>query len=143
MFRRECFDAIGGYVPLRYGGPDWYAEISARMKGWRVRAFPELVVYHHRNTGTADGILRYKFRQGLMDFSLGSDPTFEIFKCLSRIRERPYILAGLLRLAGFSWSYCCGEKRSVPEDFVQYLRKEQREKLCSSFLVLVKKFVKA
>ena len=27
MFRRRCLDDIGGaYVPLPYGGPDWYAE---------------------------------------------------------------------------------------------------------------------
>ncbi len=36
LVRRECFERIGGYAPLKYGGPDWCAEVNARMRGWRV-----------------------------------------------------------------------------------------------------------
>src|ERR1017187_8419322 len=49
LFRRKCLNDVGGaYIPLPYGGPDWYAEIKARMHDWEVRSFPELKVYHHR-----------------------------------------------------------------------------------------------
>ena len=40
LFRRECFEAIGGYMALKWGGMDTVAEIMARMRGWEVRAFP-------------------------------------------------------------------------------------------------------
>ena len=33
-FRREVFDAIGGYIPLEYGGSDGLAGAMAKMKGW-------------------------------------------------------------------------------------------------------------
>src|SRR5271157_4953312 len=42
LFRKECFVAIGGYLPLEHGGIDSAAEITARAKGWTVRTFPEI-----------------------------------------------------------------------------------------------------
>ena len=48
LFRRECFEAIDGYLPLRYGGPDWHAGVVARMRGWQVQSFDDLPVRHHR-----------------------------------------------------------------------------------------------
>ena len=37
MFRRECFEQIGGYIPRKIGGIDLVAVITARMKGWTRR----------------------------------------------------------------------------------------------------------
>src|ERR1051326_8602450 len=54
LFRRKCFDQIEGYVPNRAGGIDWIAVMKARMKGWKVRCFPQMRYYHHRALGTAD-----------------------------------------------------------------------------------------
>ena len=39
VFRRECFEQIGGYVPVKGGGIDLIAVITARMKGWKTRTF--------------------------------------------------------------------------------------------------------
>jgi glycosyltransferase involved in cell wall biosynthesis len=33
LFRRECFEDIGGYIPNKAGGIDWIAVTTARMKG--------------------------------------------------------------------------------------------------------------
>ena len=33
LFRRECYERIGGYLPMRYGGIDSVAEIMVRMHG--------------------------------------------------------------------------------------------------------------
>lgn len=128
LFRRECFEAIGGYLPLRCG-EDWHAEVAARMNGWHVQAFPELKVFHHRATGTADGLLRHCFRQGQMDYSFGSDPLFELLKCILRFREKPLVAGGLARMAGFTWSSCIREEREVSREFVDFLRREQKERL--------------
>ncbi|MFQ5737584.1 MAG: glycosyltransferase [Acidobacteriota bacterium] len=133
LFRRECFESFGGYLPLRYGGSDWHAEVIVRMKGWRVVSFPELRALHHRPTGSAYGLLRYRFQQGLMDSSLGSHPSFEILKLIRRFPEKPYALGALARLAGFVWAYCRGEKRAVPDEFVEFLRREQKERLWLAF----------
>jgi poly-beta-1,6-N-acetyl-D-glucosamine synthase len=129
LVRRECYDAIGGYAVLEYGGEDWHAQISAQIKGWRVAAFPDLEIYHHRRTGEADNLVRHKFRQGRMDYSFGSNPLFEILKCLQRLSERPVVIGSAARLAGFFWSCARKEARPVSEEFVGYLRSEQRKKM--------------
>jgi glycosyltransferase involved in cell wall biosynthesis len=129
LFRRACFEVVGGYLPLPYGGPDWAAEITARINGWRVRSFPELPVRHYRPTSSAGGIVRSRYRQGLMDYSLGCLPMFEIVKCLHRIAAHPFVIGSLARLAAFGVSYIVRAPRSVTPEVVQYLREEQRQRL--------------
>jgi glycosyltransferase involved in cell wall biosynthesis len=129
LVRRQCYEEIGGYVALKYGGEDWHAEINARMLGWRVQAFPDLKVMHHRPTGGADWVLRHRFREGKMDYSVGSYLIFELFKCVRRIPESPIALGAFVRFIGFCWSYAGNEGRLVSPDFVKFLRREQRHKI--------------
>lgn len=129
LVRRECYDAIGGYAVLKYGGEDWCAQIKARMMGWEVESLAELKIFHHRHTGGSNHWLRNSFRLGRLDHAFGSDPPFEVMKCLRRVREKPYLAVALTRLAGFTWSYLCREPREVPDDFVSFLRQEQKERL--------------
>lgn len=133
LVRRECYEAIGGYAILEYGGEDWHAQTSARMKGWSAEAFPELKILHHRPTGEGDILARHKFRQGRMDYSLGSEPVFEILKCLQRLTEKPLFMGGGIRLMGFFWSLLIREPRPVSDEFVAFLRAEQKEKTLSIF----------
>jgi hypothetical protein len=129
LVRRECYRAIGGYRALKYGGEDWCAEVSARMRGWRVEATPNLKVLHHRPTGAVDRPLRHCFREGKMDFSVGSHPLFEVFKCARRIPERPAVIGALLRFIGFWSGYTTNEPRLVSPEFVSFLRHEQKRRL--------------
>jgi glycosyltransferase involved in cell wall biosynthesis len=129
LFRRECFEDIGGYIALPYGGPDWVAEVTARMKGWGVKSFAHLKVYHHRRTASVGGVLQNRLRLGLLDYSLGSHPLFELLKDARRLTEKPYIIGGIVRLCGFMWGYARKEKRMVPPEFIKYLRKEQKGRI--------------
>jgi 2-polyprenyl-3-methyl-5-hydroxy-6-metoxy-1,4-benzoquinol methylase len=135
LFRRQCYESIGGYIPLKYGGPDWCAEVMARMKGWQVESFPDVQVYHHRHTGSAGGKLHGMFSEGLRAFSVGSHPIFELFKCLHRIKNKPYLIYSFLRMTGYICGYFIKEKRIVSDEFVTYLRNEQKQKLLSRLLI--------
>jgi hypothetical protein len=53
LFRRQCFEDVGGYIPNPAGGIDWIAVTTAQMKGWRTRSFPQKQFHHHRTLGTA------------------------------------------------------------------------------------------
>ena len=128
MFRRECYQEIGGLLPIEYGGEDWYAEIMARKCGWRVQCFPELVVHHRREIGNAGGSLRYCYKQGFADYCLGSHPLFEFIKLARRVSWRPYLVGALARLLGFAVAYFRVE-RAVPPEFIAFLRKEQMSRL--------------
>ncbi len=53
LFRRRCFEEIGGYIPHRAGGIDWMAVTTARMMGWKTKSFREKFFFHYRHLGTA------------------------------------------------------------------------------------------
>jgi hypothetical protein len=133
MFRKRCYEEIGDFLPSRYGGEDWYAEVKSRMLGWEVQSYPELKIYHHKVARTTRGTIKEKIREGLMDYSLGSHPCFEMMKCLNRMGEKPFVLASIVRLLGFLYGYVGGEKRKVTDDFVGYLRREQLKRIENYF----------
>lgn len=132
LFRKECYQKIGGYIPLKYGGDDSIADIMVRMNGWESRSFKEYKVLHHRPCGTTTGYSLYKARyiQGKTDYSIGSHPLFMIAKMISRmLKEKPLIIGSLVRTIGYLTSYIVMEKKQVPADVVKYLRKEQISRL--------------
>ena len=129
LLRRECYEAVGDYLPLRYGGEDTCADVTARMRGWKVRAFSDLPVFHHRKTAMAGGLLRNRFKKGLMHYSLGYLPRYEVLSCLRRTWDHPFALGALLQIAGFCCGYVRHESRLVSNPFVAFLRDEQRQRL--------------
>jgi glycosyltransferase involved in cell wall biosynthesis len=129
MFRRPCFEKIGGYSPLPYGGADWLAQIDAAMAGWDWRAFPELPVLHYRPTSSAGGRLRGQFHLGLMDGSFGAHPLFEMFKCARRVGVKPWIIAACARFSGYCWWNITGRKPLIQPEKVVFLRKTQLRKI--------------
>ncbi len=125
MFRREVLETVGDYVPLPYGGPDWHIEVRVRMKGWGVHPVSECTAYHHRPTGAAGGVLRYCYRQGRMDYALGSHPVFETIKLVKRAFIKPYFVGSFVRFAGFASAVMSRETRPVSNEFMQFIREEQ------------------
>jgi poly-beta-1,6-N-acetyl-D-glucosamine synthase len=130
MFRRECFDEIGGYIPRKIGGIDHVAVITARMKGWRTRTFLEKTYAHHRRMGTAtENPFMVAWTGGKKDFVLGGDAIFEFFRCVYQTTRPPILVGGLLRMAGYTWAALSRVERQVPAELVRYRRKEQMQRL--------------
>ena len=130
LFRRECFDAIGGYLPLRQGGVDAAAEIMARQKGWRVRTFGDVPVLEHRRTGTATADpLSARRREGARLRSLGYRWSFFVARCVRRSLEKPPVIGSLVALYGYLASAARRDPVVLPDDAIAYLRDEQRRKL--------------
>lgn len=132
VFRKRCFEQIGGYLPLKYGGEDTCSCIMARMNGWKSWSFPELCVVHNKPVGTghAGNMLRIRFRHGLNEYGMATHPLFMLVKSLRRcIKERPIVLGGVARMAGFIYGYCLREKRQIPDDMVRFIRQEQMGRL--------------
>jgi hypothetical protein len=130
FFRRECYDSVGGLIPLRWGGHDAVANAMAKRMGWRVRSFAELRAFHHRPTGTAGTTVRNaRFREGMQDFYMGYHVLFELGKCGRRLLEPPYVIGSVLRLCGYLKPLLTLRKPIPPADFVQHLRHEQMSRL--------------
>ena len=130
MFRYRCFQDIGGYVANPAGGVDWIAVMTARMKGWTVRSFPEKRFHHHRSMGTAErGMLSALFSYGEKDYYLGNSPIWELFRVAYRIAKKPRITGGLALLLGYSWAAVRRTKRAVSPELMRFHRQEQMTKL--------------
>jgi len=130
LFRRKCFEDIGGYKPIKGGGIDWVAVTTARMKGWKTRTFTEKTCLHHRRTGTSkDGLLKARFRVGQKDYYLGGHPVWEVFRALYQMTLRPYIVGGALIFMGYVWASVNRYERPIPRDLVDFRRKEEMQRL--------------
>jgi biofilm PGA synthesis N-glycosyltransferase PgaC len=130
VFRRACFEAIGGYVPVKSGGIDHIAVMTARMKGWTTRTFTEKTCLHHRDIGSAEhGVLAAKFRVGAQDYRLGGHPLFELFRTAYQLTRRPFVVGGLAILAGYVWSAIGGVERSISRELMEFRRREQMQRL--------------
>src|SRR5438876_8770926 len=130
LFRRECFQEIGGYVPNQAGGLDWIAVMTARMKGWKVRAFPEKRFHHYRTLGTAGkGGLSALFSYGEKDYYLGGSPVWQLFRVAYRMAKKPFVLGGLALLSGYIWASLRRVKRAVSPELMRFHQREQMKKL--------------
>jgi poly-beta-1,6-N-acetyl-D-glucosamine synthase len=130
LFRRECFEDIGGYVPLKGGCIDHVAVVSARMKNWKTRTFTEKICLHHREMGTAQhGELAAKFKLGAKDYSVGNHPVWEVFRTFYQMRNRPFVTGGLALGSGYAWSMVRRVRRPVSGELVAFTRREQMQRL--------------
>ncbi|HVT93854.1 MAG TPA: glycosyltransferase family A protein [Bryobacteraceae bacterium] len=130
LFRRQCWEEIGGYIPHRAGGIDWMAVTTARMMGWRTESFRERSFVHYRHLGTAErGILSSLFSYGEKDYYLGGHPIWEFFRVAFRATKRPYALGGLALAMGYTWALLRQTPRPVSPALMAFHRKEQMAKL--------------
>lgn len=130
VFRRACFEAIGGYQPSRRGGVDHIAVITARMKGWRTRTFLDKICEHHRPIGSADrGRFAAKFKVGMLDYALGGHPVWELSRAAYQMTKPPYVVGGLLILTGYVVAGVRRIERPVSKEFVKFRHREQMRRL--------------
>jgi poly-beta-1,6-N-acetyl-D-glucosamine synthase len=130
MFRRQCFEDIGGYQALKGGGIDWVAVTTARMRGWRTRTFVERVCHHHRPMGTAQSSqCAARFRLGKKDHALGGHPVWELFRAAYQMKATPRVVGGLCLLGGYAWAWITGAAKTASPELIEFHRQEQMARL--------------
>lgn len=130
MFRRRCFEDIGGYLPVKGGAIDNIAVITTRMKGWKTRTFTEKSCLHHRSMGTAQtGPLQAKFRFGTKDYAIGNHPVWEMFRSVYQMGKKPFVLGGLALATGYICAFIRHAERPVSRELVIFHRQEQMSRL--------------
>ena len=130
LFRRDCFETIGGYVPVKGGAIDWIAVTTARMKGWQTRTFTERVCYHHRVLGTGNNrAWAVPFHYGRKAYYVGGHPLWAILRGFFQMKNRPWIVAGALFQCGFFWAALTRMPRAVTPELMTFHRGEQMARL--------------
>ena len=130
LFRRQCFEDIGGYKPVKGGGIDHIAVLTARMKGWKTRTFTEKMSIHHRPMGTAErSTFKARFKTGSLDYALGGHPIWELFRTCYQMSKHPVLIGGLTLLAGYLWASVTRAERPISPELVKFRRSEQMHRL--------------
>jgi len=138
LFRRACFEAVGGYTPIKGGGIDVVAVLSARMRGWETRTFPEKVCVHHRPMGSANhNPLATNLRLGEKDYALGRHPIWQIARSFYQMTRRPFLVGGSALIIGYFRAMLKRTKRPVSRDLIAFQRREQMRRLRRFALRLV------
>lgn len=130
LFRRECFEEIGGYIPVKAGGVDFIAVLTARTKGWKTKTFTGIVSLHHRNSGTAQrGRFMAKFHEGVKDYALGGHPLWAFIRAGYQMANRPFVAGGLTLAAGYFWALARRVESPMSCELVAFRRREQMQRL--------------
>jgi biofilm PGA synthesis N-glycosyltransferase PgaC len=130
LFRRQCFEEIGGYIPIKGGGIDWVAVTTARMKGWKTYSFSERTFTHYRTMGTAgSNRLKARFHYGKKDYFCGGHPLWQVCRASFQMTKRPYLVGGVSLLAGYLWAWATRVKRPVSKELINFYRQEQMQRL--------------
>jgi biofilm PGA synthesis N-glycosyltransferase PgaC len=136
LFRRQCFEEVGGYIPNRGGGIDWIAVTTARMKGWKTRSFPEKRFHHYRSLGTAGkSNWAASFSYGEKDYYLGGSPVWQLFRVAYRATKQP--IEGFALLSGYCWAAIRRIERPVSRELLRFHRREQMKRLRAIFRTLL------
>jgi len=127
IYRRECWDAIGGLLE----GPGWDTvdEVKANMLGWRTRTLEHLRIRQHRRTGAAAGWFGNTMKNGWANYVAGYHPLFMLAKCCRRAAQHPYFLQSVVLLLGYLKGYLLRRPRVADPALVSYLRHQQLRRL--------------
>ena len=102
MFRRECFEQIGGFVrEVMWDGIDCH---RCRMLGWEARSDDDenLRLVHLRLMGSSfRSVYHGRLRWGRGQWFMGTHPLYLLGIAIYRTFERPRGLGGLCILAGY------------------------------------------
>jgi poly-beta-1,6-N-acetyl-D-glucosamine synthase len=127
IYRKNCFVAIGGLMPIF--GWDGIDEMKAMKLGWQTRSFKNILIYHLRPTGQETGTLRYAWRRGVLNYYMGYNPIYLVLSSLNNFSNKPYILFGLTLLGGYLYSLLTNGEQMQDKDLIKFIKKFQIKRI--------------
>ena len=126
FYRVECFKEIGGFVrEVNWDGIDCH---RCRMLGWIAESLNDETIRftHLRPMASSEkNIFKGRLREGYGQYFMGSAPLYMLARTVSRLRQYPMVVGGLLQLCGYFWSALRCARRYDDKSFRQFLRKYQ------------------
>ncbi len=128
IYRRACWEAIGGLWSA--SGWDTIDEVKANMKGWKTYTFTDLGLFHHRLTGSEEGLVRDRVKHGVACYVAGYHPLFVAASCMRRLTQKPLVIGSLAIMYGFLKSHVIRPPRLKDRSYFTYIRGQQLRRLC-------------
>jgi poly-beta-1,6-N-acetyl-D-glucosamine synthase len=127
VYRRECFEAIGG-IQERLAW-DTIDETYARLAGFRTRSYRDLVGNHLRPAASADGQLRGRARHGECAWILHYPLAWIALRSVKVALDPPRGLSGVAFVYGYLAAWARGVPRVPDPRFRRFTRSELRSRL--------------
>jgi glycosyltransferase involved in cell wall biosynthesis len=129
MYRRQCFEEIGGLTTDI--GWDTIDEVYAWTRGWNTRSFFQYRVIHCRPTGLGLRANHIYYERGKAEYFSWSSPLFVMIKSIKIALGELAPGKALSFLTGFLFGYVRQERRIEDPLFVRTRRIQQRHRLMS------------
>lgn len=130
LYRRRCFEEIGGFVrEVMWDGIDCH---RCRQLGWEAASYgdPELALVHLRLMGSSSkSIYHGRRRWGYGQYYMGTHPLYLLAISTYRMAERPWILGGLNIFYGYVAAWLRRAPRYENKEFRKHLRSWQMKEL--------------
>jgi glutamate dehydrogenase/leucine dehydrogenase len=127
MYRRECFEDIGGLA--RCLGFDTIDELKAQMRGWTTQSFKEVRGIHLRPAGSSTGAWQTGLeREGRAAYWCGAHPAFALARGIRELARLP-VLGGLFFLKGYFSCWLTNAPQYGEQDVRDFARKRQLRRL--------------
>jgi len=127
LYRKACFDSIGGVVACE--GWDTIDETYAQIKGWKTKSVDSPGVLHLGRVSSVGGVLRAGMQHGRDAYYLGYHPLFVLARFIRLCFSSPFVFCGTAFMFGFLLSAGRGEERFADPEMRHYLRRQQQERL--------------
>jgi len=130
LYRRECFEQIGGFVhEVMWDGIDCH---KCRQLGWEAKSISDaqFAIIHLRQMGSSHkNILHGRRRWGRGQYFMGTHFAYLLAIAVYRMFERPWVLGGLNIFFGYMWAMLTRYPQFDDPAFRAHLRKWQWQKL--------------
>ncbi len=128
MYSRELWDDIGG-MPIVLGW-DTLDELKAQTLGWETRSFKNLPLIHYKPIGFKQKkTFKRETTAGERYHYLGYHPLFALGLCVYRMKNKPFIIGGILTLYGYLFAVITRSEQIKDKVIIKHLRKKQIERL--------------
>lgn len=128
IYRRTCFESIGGLIPRK--GWDAIDLIKARVRGWHVERYADLNASLNREIGQATGFAKAAIENGKGSYYMGSEFKYMLSEAFEFGKQRPYIVKGLFMIVGYLIGFLKSD-RIDDIDVVTFIKNQHRELLKS------------
>ncbi|MCA0430158.1 MAG: glycosyltransferase family 2 protein [Bacteroidetes bacterium] len=126
MFRKNCWDQIGGFKEVwNWDGLD---VMEAQFKGWETRSI-NVPVIHLRPTTSAYDPVEHAYKSGYEAYKMGSNFTLTIIRSIFKIKKKPYLKCGYFYLKGYINAWNKKETLIVSKELAEFINKKHSQRI--------------
>lgn len=135
LWRKECFDKTGGYIPTC--SPDSVSVAKAKVLGWNTKRIKDNNFFSTRADSSAEGLWKGYKQLASNNYYIGYTLHHALLKGIKLLFSYPYY-TGVSYLSSFIVCYLFKKKRLEDNDIIEYYQKVGSERLNEIFAKVIR-----